>query len=330
MTRIQRETARITQCSGSVELTVLPRTNHDRHAQRARTPVAAWCLLAGTLLGCQADATGPVPYSSASASWFTPAVASQLDRTGRLPGTRPIGTQATGMSATDAIRFANAVIKDFGAGLSDFFSDDAGIAVDGATLRQCDRVDFVESAYEPFAPERTQFVRNVHGAKWLVRYCDRHARVVAEIDIAANAVGLAVDSAGGIVPKSNGTNWSWRGLPQSTRRAPTVEDAAALVSRNGAGRISELPRIVHIGHGFVAHAVSYLFTQRAADGTHTTTMVFGVTTADMRIQPERSAPGAVDSMAEIGDSMRTFLVPITRRNEALAKSVVTALLTGQR
>jgi len=247
-----------------------------------------------------------------------------------LPGTRPLAGQATGIGADDAIRISNAIMKDLGPVLSQFFSDDAGIAVDGANLRQCDRVDFIESAYGAFAPERTQFFRNVHGAKWLVRYCDRALRAVAEIDIAANAVGLGVDSSGGIVPRSQGTNFSFRGLPQSGVREPTVEDAAALVAKNGAGRISELPRLIHIGHGFVSHAVSYLFIQTAPDGTRTTTMVFGVTSADLRIRAERNAPGDRDSLPEIGDSMRTFLVLQARRDDAIARSVVTELLSPAR
>jgi len=295
-----------------------------------RPSLGAWCLLAGSLIGCGKDATGPVPTPRADASWFTLAIASQLDFAGRLPGTRPLAGQATGIDADDAIRFSNAIIKDFGSVLSDIFSDDAGIPVDGDNLRQCDRVDCVESAYEPFAPERTQFFRNVHGAKWLVRYCDRESRVVAEIDIAANAVDMGVDSSGGIVPKSSGTNFSFRGVPRSGIRPPTVEGAAALVSKNGAGRISELPRLIHIGHGFVSYAVSYLFIQTAPDGTRTTTMVFGVTSADLRIRPERNTPSDRDSLPEIGDSMRTFLVPQARRDDAVAKSVVSELLEPTR
>ena len=295
-----------------------------------RVPRGTWCLLAGSLIGCGNDATGPVVRPRADASWFTPAIASQLDFTGRLPGTRPLGGQATGIDADDAIRFSNGVMKDLGPILSPFFSDDAGIPVDGANLRQCGRVDFIESAYGAFAPERTQFFRNVHGAKWLVRYCDRALRAVAEIDIAANAVGLGVDSTGGIVPKSQGTNFSFRGLPQSGMREPTVEDAAALVAKNGAGRISALPRLIHIGHGFVSYAMSYLFVQTAPDGTRTTTMVFGVSNTDLRIRAERNAPSDRDSLAEIGDSMRSFLVLQARRDDAIARSVVTELLSPAR
>ena len=136
--------------------------NDSSRTPHRRPSLGAWCLLAGSLIGCGKDATGPVPTPRADASWFTLAIASQLDFAGRLPGTRPLAGQATGIDVDDAIRFSKAIIKDFGPALSDIFSDDAGIPVDGANLRQCDRVDFVESAYGLFAPERSNLNTRSH------------------------------------------------------------------------------------------------------------------------------------------------------------------------
>lgn len=279
--------------------------------------------------GCSGNPTEPGGRSVAKAEWFTPDIAATLGLDGRLPGARPAVGESTAINVDDARRFALAFVKAYGEAYSDSWSMEAGIRVDGTKLGPCDRIDYIESAYADYPPERTEGFRNIHGPRWQVRLCGDADLPLVEISVAANARNITVDDAGRLTSAPNSTVFQVQGVPQATSPYGSVEDAAALVAANGAGRISQPPRLIHVGLLFHSRAVSYRFVQTATNGTRTETVVFGATRDDIRIRTERAAGAEVDTLGEAPPAGGRLPVPVlmTRRVDALPKSLLARIVS---
>ena len=287
----------------------------------------AYLALSGS--GCSDNPTGPSRPPMAKAEWFTADVAARLGIDGRLPGARPAVGEATSVSVDDARRFAFAFVAAYGEAYSESWSIQAGTQVDGTKLRQCDRIDYIESAYDDYPPERTEGFRNIHGPRWQVRLCGDTDRPLVEISVAANARNITVNDMGRLTSAPNSSAFQDRGVPQATSPYASVEAAAALVAANGAGRISQLPRLIHVGQLFSSRAVSYRFLQTASNGSRTETVVFGTSADDLRIRPERAVGAEVDMLGDVNPLGGRLPLPVlmTRRVDALPKSILANIVS---
>lgn len=296
-------------------------------ATKMRTaPVSSYTLVLSAvtflgLFGCVDSDQTPVGQATVlDKDWLTASVAAQLDASGRFPGVVPTADSAPALAKQRAAALADAYLKTFGASSSVIWSVDAGITVDGANLRQCDRIDFVESAYDAIPAGQNEWFRNAWGPQWIVRFCQHSATPIVEVTVAANASNVQITSSGALPAGAYSVIFVAHGIPQSASRAPSIEEAAEAVSRaNRTGRISKLPKLIGIGAGIAPWRASFVFEQSDAGGGRTISTAVGLTRAAITVRPGRGANIEMDTLFDLSAGGIPVPVPLRRRGDAVSK-----------
>ena len=290
------------------------------------------CAVLLTVFACK-DQTGLTStFTSVDKEWVTPSIAAQLDLDHRFPGTRPDIGSLPAVSLDAARTLANAWIYTVGFVSASIWSDDAGVTVAAAKLVQCNRIDYVESAYEEIAATRSHAFRNVWGSHWLVRYCQNGSATVVEVSVAANATNISVGRDGRLDGQSLNAAFDDHGIAQNSKQYPSVEDGArhvATVSVRPGALIAEIPRIIHAGRGTAPWMVSWIFTQSDAAAVRSRVSVFGASKTSLISRPVADITAESDTLVDISPvpGGGSISVVIKRRANALQVSDVLLFLT---
>jgi hypothetical protein len=279
------------------------------------------------LFGCVDSGKTPVGQSTfVDKDWLTAAVAAQLDASGRFPSVVPAADDAPALSKQRAAALADAFLKTFGSSGSIIWSEDAGVTVDGTKARQCDRLDFVESAYDAVPSGQNEWFRNAWGPQWVVRFCQQSTTPIVELTVAANASGVQITESGTLPAGAYSAIFVAHGIPQKITRSRSIEDAAEAISRaNRTGRISQLPRLIGIGAGIAPFRTSFLFEQTDAGGGRTIATAVGLTRAAITVRPGRGASVEIDTLFDVSASGALVPVALRRRSNAVSKADLRAV-----
>ena len=298
-------------------------------------PVLRYCHLLSSmtffaLVGC--TDSGKMSISDATVldkNWLTASVLAQLDPSGRFPSTAPATDNTPAVSLLRAKALADAFVHTFGSSSSMIWSQDAGVPVEGGSLRQCDRVDFVESAYDAIPASQNDWFRNAWGPQWIVRLCQRTSVPIVELTVAANASNIQITDAGTLPFGAYSAIFVAHGIPQGTARAPSIEDAAEAVARaNRTAQISQLPSMVGIGAGISPWRTSFLFEQTGTGGIRTVTTAVGLTRSALQLRPSRGSSIELDTLYDLSPTGVAVPVLLRRRSTAIAKSDVRQIFLG--
>lgn len=267
-------------------------------------------------LGSCAEGDLVLPRQSvAEASWFTPQVATLLDREGRLPAGSPLPTDSVSISVADASLYAQAYLTQFATDLEAYLSRDAGFRVRVAELTQCNRTEFISSAYSFFPAGVSERFRATWGPHWLFRYCGPTGAVEVEAVVAASGYRPVLKDRRYPAYEWAG-NVQTRGIPRTSIRYPEQEDAARLIAEHGAARVGSLPRRIRLGAGFSPFTHSFSLTEQSVNGTRRTVSVVGPSTATLSVAREDRHVAQHDTLYETSSNG-------TRTRYVLERSVYT-------
>ena len=300
------------------------------HPPSLPAPVVVFVGLIAALASCK-DLSAPEADDRAvvSRDIVTPAIAEQLDNAGRFPASLPSADEHIALPLSRVPIIAQSYMKSFGPSAAPYWAQDAGRPIEPSKLRRCDRIDFVESAYETIDSHRSPEFRNTWGPQWLVRFCDLGVQPILELAIAANASIPPLGNDGSFPVGSYATVFTDRVLPPSDGKAATVEAAANSTSR-GDGPISELPRLIGIGGGMSPTYVSYVITQQSSAGAISRKRIVGLSSSTLVMRPLPTESADVDTLFDfLSDNVSTTPVFIRRKAAAISKADLRAIFLRQ-
>lgn len=218
-------------------------------------------LLVVLLLGANGctDTVSPADADAIDARAFmTTEVVAQLTADGRLPNSLPPLDAPLMVTSSQASVLARAYVKSFGRYLVNTWSDEAQRTITESRLTPCDRLDFLESAYEFIPLSTSPNFRELHAGAWLVRFCDGGTAPVLEVSVSSAARPLpavtdgvfGVGDIGDAIKASGVASRSY-----STGRPDRAIEAGA--TRLNA-KVNALPRLIHVGGQYVAQAAFWL------------------------------------------------------------------------
>jgi hypothetical protein len=281
-----------------------------------------------TVAACK-DQTGPQKtFTTIEDAWVTPSIAAQLDL-GLFPGNRPEIASPREVSLDAARTLANAWVKTVGVVSASIWSDDAGVTVLPAQLVQCNRIDYVESAYEEIPATRSQAFRNAWGSQWLVRFCQNGSAPVVEVSVAANATTASVGKDGRLDGESVNAAFNDHGIAQNSKQYPSVEDGArhvATANARAGSRIAELPKITRAGRGTPPWIVSWIFTQTDAAAVRSRVSVFGASKTALITRPVQDITAESDTLVDVSPAQNGTSIPVVIKRRANALQISDVLL----
>lgn len=307
----------------------------QRRASLARSAPLAVGVVLLSLSACRDESGVQNTFASVETDWVTPAIAAQLDLDHRFPGTRPDIASLPAVSLDVARTLATAWVKTVGVVSASIWSDDAGVMVVSAKLVQCNRIDYVESAYEEIPATRSRFFRNAWGPHWLVRFCQNRSAPIVEVSVAANATNITVERDGRLDGRTVNAAFDDHGIAQNSKQYPSVEDGARHVATMNARPgelIAELPRIIHAGRGTAPWIVSWIYTQTDAAAVRSRVSVFGASKTSLIARPVFDTTAESDTLVDVAQVQGGASIPVVikRRGNAIQVSDVLLFLSQPR
>jgi len=261
---------------------------------------------------------------SAFQAWFIPAVAAQLDASGRLPGTRPEPGDSE-VSAERAGELADMFLWQFGPLAQAIFSRDAGRAVVPSELRRCRRIDFVDSPYATIPPDASDNFKAMHGPQWLIRYCARDGSLSVEVYVTALGLGMSIDATGSFRTNVPLGNFFFRAVRPDGLYAEQSEDAASAGFATLPDPIAAVPRAVLIGRGWAPQVMSWAITQTDASGARTTRVALPVGFPRRWLISRRDSMLVEEDTLAEPDMQPTVLRILRRRSSAVTRAEILSL-----
>jgi hypothetical protein len=178
----------------------------------------------------------------ADTSLLTPEIASQLTAAGLFTLTGP--TDADELSEPQVRAIARAWIQDGFSKLQPRLEAQRGSKIDGSRLRDCARVYYGESPYEPVQDTSDGGIaRRTNGPWWLVPLCAGDEPQVL-LGIAAFATDIRLENGGIRLPRFSGGEFVWRAIRAGTDLPVTPEFAANAAARATAAKVNSVPRLI--------------------------------------------------------------------------------------
>lgn len=227
-----------------------------RRVHRCRARVLAALCLGAT--GCS-DSISPVGNAAIDTRAFmTAEVVAQLTSDGRLPNTLPPADAIIEVTSSQADVLARAYVKSFGRYLVNTWSEEAQRSITASRLAPCDRVDFLESAYETIPLSTSKNFKQLHSGAWLVRFCDGGSVPVVEVSV-SSVPGMMPTITDGVFGVGDiGDAIKASGVLSSAYSTGRPDRAVEAGATRLNAKLSALPRLVHIGGQYVAQAAFWV------------------------------------------------------------------------
>ena len=197
---------------------------------------------AAIVCGCPRGTSGARPPATADVTLLTPDVAKQLTARGLFPLAGPDASDE--LSEAQARAIARAWIRNGLPFLQPRLETRRGSAINAPRLRDCPRIYYGESPYEPLADTTDAGVaRRTHGPWWLVPLCaDEEPQVL--LSIAAYATDIRVEDGSLRLPQGSGGSFTWREIAVGAELPISPEAAANAVARSTGSKIASVPRLI--------------------------------------------------------------------------------------
>jgi hypothetical protein len=226
-----------------MRLSTLPRTPPHSNV-KSICRLAAMILAVGAVLGgCSRDISGakPRPLVTADTSLLTAEVATAL-QDGKFALAGPDATDQ--VSEPQARAIARAWIREGLPYLVRRLEQQRGASIDKHGLRDCPRVYYGESPYEPLSDVSDAGVaRRTYGPWWLVPLCAGGEPQVL-LGIAAYATNIRLENGSIRLPKYAGAEFVWRSVPVGGDLPVPPEAAANEVARATGSKVASVPRLI--------------------------------------------------------------------------------------